>query len=67
MEKLGEFLGKYAGMIIGALIGIIIITTKLVAVVFNLVVIAACAYVGKYIQQNGGEVKKKIKNLIEKW
>ena len=67
MEKLGEFLSKFAGMIIGALAGIILIATELKNAILNLIIIVACAYLGKYIQQNGKDLKMKIKNLIEKW
>lgn len=67
MEKLGEFLSKFAGLIIGALVGIILIATELKNAVLNLIIIVACAYLGKYIQQNGKDLKSKIKNLIEKW
>ncbi len=67
MEKLGEFLSKFAGLIIGALVGIILIATELKNAILNLIIIAACAYLGKYIQQHGKELKVKIKNLIEKW
>lgn len=67
MEKLGEFLSKFAGLIIGALVGIILIATELKNAVLNLIIIVACAYLGKYIQQNGKDLKSRIKNLIEKW
>lgn len=67
MEKLGEFLNKFAGIIIGALVGIILIATAIKDFLLNLIIIAACAYLGKYIQKNSKELKTKIKNLIEKW
>jgi uncharacterized membrane protein len=67
MEKLGEFLSKFAGLIIGALVGVILIATELKDAILNLIIIVACAYLGKYIQQNGKDLKMKIKNLIEKW
>ncbi len=67
VEKLGEFFEKYAGIIIGALIGFILVVSKMTVFIINILIIVMFAYLGKYIQNNGANVKEKIKKIIEKW
>ncbi len=61
-----EFWNQYKGVIIGIIVGILILCTHLYKLIIGIVLIAICAYVGNYIQNNKYDVKEKLKNWIDK-
>ena len=66
MENFKNFINRYRGAIIGIIVAIVILCTKLYMLMVGIVLIAICAFLGNYIQQNKFEVKEKIKNIIDR-
>ncbi|MBR1802825.1 MAG: DUF2273 domain-containing protein [Clostridia bacterium] len=70
MDNFKVFCEKYGGAIIGLLVGIILaillVCTDLYKFIIGIALIAACVYVGNYIQRNKESVKEKTKNFIDK-
>ena len=67
MEEFKNFIVQYRGAIIGVLIAILILATRLYAVMIGALVILAGAVIGNYIQQNKEEVKTKLKTFIDRF
>lgn len=66
MEDFKKFIIEYRGAIIGVIIAIIVLATRLYALIVGILLILAGAFVGNYIQQNKEDVKIKLKNFIDK-
>ena len=66
MEDFKKFIGQYRGAIIGIIIAIIILATRLYALIVGILLILAGAFIGNYVQQNKDDVKTKLKNFIER-
>lgn len=66
MEDLKKFISKYRGAIIGILVAIVILATRLYALIVGILLILAGAFVGNYVQQNKDEVKTNLKKFIDK-
>lgn len=66
MEDLKKFITNYRGAIIGVIVAIVILATRLYALIIGILMILAGAMVGNYIQQNKDEVKAKLKKFIDK-
>ena len=66
MEDIKKFITKYRGAIIGIIVAIVILATRLYALIIGILMILAGAMVGNYVQQNKDEVKGKLKKYIDK-
>ena len=66
MEKLREIWDNYKGAIIGIIIALLLIFTKLYALIIGVIIIVICALAGNYVQQNKEYVKEKIKSFIDR-
>lgn len=66
MEDFKKFISKYRGAIIGILVAIVILATRLYALIVGILLILAGAFVGNYVQQNKDEVKTTLKKFIDK-
>ena len=66
MEDFKGFVHKYAGAIIGIIVAIIIMATRLYALIIGVIVVIAGAVIGNYIQQNKTTVKDTLKRFIDK-
>ena len=66
MDNFKNFIVRYRGALIGIIVAIIILCTKLYMLVVGAVLVAICAFLGNYIQQNKYEVKEKIKSFIDR-
>lgn len=66
MEDFKKFISKYRGAIIGVLVAIVILATRLYALIVGILLILAGAFVGNYVQQNKDEVKTKLKKFIDR-
>lgn len=66
MEDFKKFVTQYRGAIIGAIVAIVILATRLYALIVGVLLILAGAFVGNYVQQNKDDVKNKLKNFIDK-
>ena len=66
MEDFKKFIGQYRGAIIGIIIAIIILATRLYALIVGILLILAGAFIGNYVQQNKDDVKTKLKNFIDR-
>ena len=66
MEDFKKFIGQYRGAIIGIIIAIIILATRLYALIVGILLILAGAFIGNYVQQNKDDVKVKLKKFIDK-
>ncbi len=70
MDNFTAFWNKYggaiAGLIVGVLAAVLIFFTNLYKVVFAVALVAACMWLGAYIQRNKESVKEKTKNFIDK-
>ena len=66
MEDFKKFISQYMGAIIGIIVAIIILATRLYALIVGVLLILAGAFVGNYVQQNKDEVKFKLKKFIDK-
>ena len=66
MEDFKKFIGQYRGAIIGIFIAIIILATRLYALIVGILLILAGAFIGNYVQQNKDDVKTKLKNFIDR-
>lgn len=66
MEDFKNFIGKYRGAIIGIIVAIVILATRLYALIVGILLILAGAIIGNYVQQNKDDVKAKLKNFIDK-
>ena len=66
MENFKKFIVQYRGAIIGIIIAIIILATRLYALIVGILLILAGAFIGNYVQQNKDDVKTKLKNFIDR-
>ena len=66
MEDIKKFITQYRGAIIGIVVAIVILATRLYALIVGVLLIIAGAFAGNYIQQNKDEVKAKLKNFIDR-
>ena len=66
MEDFKKFISQYMGAIIGVIVAIVILATRLYAVIVGILLILAGAFIGNYVQQNKDEVKTKLKKFINK-
>ncbi len=70
MDNFTAFWNKYGGAIVGLIVGILaavlIFFTNLYKVVFAIALVAACMWLGAYIQRNKEAVKEKTKDFIDK-
>ncbi len=66
MEDFKKFISQYKGAIIGIIIAIVILATKLYALIIGVLLILAGAIIGNYVQQNKDEVKTKLKKFIDR-
>lgn len=66
MDDIKKFISQYRGAIIGIIIAIIILATRLYALIVGILLIFAGAFIGNYIQQNKDDVKKKLKTFIDR-
>ena len=66
MEDFKKFISQYRGAIIGVKVAIIILATRLYALIIGILLILAGAFIGNYVQQNKDDVKTKLKKIIDK-
>lgn len=66
MEDFKKFITQYRGAIIGIIIAIIILATRLYALIVGVLLLLAGAFIGNYVQQNKDDVKTKLKKFIDK-
>ena len=66
MEDFKKFIGQYRGAIIGIIVAIVILATRLYALIVGILLILAGAFIGNYVQQNKDDVKTKLKNFIDR-
>lgn len=66
MEEFKKFISQYRGAIIGIIIAIIILATRLYALIVGILLIIAGAFIGNYVQQNKEDVKGKLKKFIDR-
>ncbi len=66
MEDFKKFIGQYRGAIIGIIVAIVILATRLYALIVGILLILAGAFIGNYIQQNKDDVKTKLKKFIDR-
>ena len=66
MEDLKKFITEYRGAIIGVIVAIIILATRLYALIVGILLILAGGFVGNYIQQNKETVKEKLRKYIDR-
>ena len=60
MEKLQNFWNNYKGAIIGVIIALLVIFTRLYALIIGIILIVICAFIGNYVQQNKEFVSRGI-------
>lgn len=66
MEDFKKFITQYRGAIIGIIIAIVILATRLYALIVGVLLLLAGAFIGNYVQQNKDDVKTKLKKFIDK-
>lgn len=66
MEDFKNFINKYRGAIIGIIVAIVILATRLYALIVGILLILAGAFIGNYVQQNKEDVKAKLKKFIDR-
>lgn len=66
MDDFKKFINQYKGTIIGIIVAIVILATRLYALIVGILLILAGAFIGNYVQQNKEEVKAKLKKFIDK-
>lgn len=66
MEDFKDFINKYRGAIIGIIVAIVILATRLYALIVGILLILAGAFIGNYVQQNKEDVKAKLKKFIDR-
>lgn len=66
MKDIKKFITEYRGAIIGVIVAIVILATRLYALIIGILLILAGAFIGNYIQQNKEQVKLKLKKYIDK-
>ncbi|MBR3249377.1 MAG: DUF2273 domain-containing protein [Clostridia bacterium] len=66
MEEFKNFIRNYRGALIGVAIAVLILLTRLYELIVAIIIIAICAFVGNYVQQNKYEVKEKLKKFIDR-
>ena len=59
MDEFKKFINQYRGAIIGVIVAIVVLATRLYALIVGILLILAGAFIGNYVQQN---VKKRIEN-----
>ena len=66
MDDLKKFISQYRGAIIGVIVAIIVLATRLYALIVGILLILAGAFIGNYVQQNKDDVKTKLKKIIDR-
>lgn len=66
MEEFKKFISQYRGAIIGIVVAIIILATRLYALIVGILLLIAGAFIGNYVQQNKEDVKAKLKKFIDR-
>ncbi len=66
MDEFKKFISQYRGAIIGIIIAIVVLATRLYALIVGVLLILAGAFIGNYVQQNKEDVKAKLKKFIDK-
>lgn len=66
MEDFKKFISQYRGAIIGIVVAIIVLATRLYALIIGILLLITGAFIGNYIQQNKEEVKAKLKKFIDR-
>ena len=66
MEDFKKFISDYKGAIIGVIVAIVILATRLYALIVGILLIVAGAFIGNYIQQNKDDVKAILKKFIDR-
>ena len=66
MEEFKKFVSQYRGAIIGVIIAIVVLATRLYALIVGILLLIAGAFIGNYVQQNKDDVKTKLKKFIDK-
>lgn len=66
MNDLKKFISQYRGAIIGIIVAIVVLATRLYALIVGILLILAGAFIGNYIQQNKDDVKTKLKKFIDR-
>ena len=61
------YVTQFRGAIIGAVVSLIFIATGLSKLLVGLVILAAGAFLGNYIQKNKTHVKQSLKEFIDKF
>lgn len=67
MDKFREFLIEYRGAVIGAIVAIILLLFNVYKFIVGCLIIIAGIVIGNYIQRNKDNVKKALRNLIDRW
>ena len=66
MDEFKKFVSQYKGAIIGVIVAIIILATRLYALIVGILLILVGAFIGNYVQQNKDDVKTKLKKFIDR-
>lgn len=66
MDDFKNFINKYRGAIIGIIVAIVVLATRLYALIVGILLIFAGAFIGNYVQQNKEDVKTKLKKFIDR-
>lgn len=66
MDEFKKFINQYRGAIIGVIVAIVVLATRLYALIVGILLILAGAFIGNYVQQNKEDVKSKLKKFIDK-
>ena len=67
MENFKDFILKYRGAIIGGIIAIFALILKIHEFLFGCLIILTGILVGNYVQRNKETVKKKIRDMVDRW
>ena len=66
MDEFKKFINQYRGALIGVIVEIVVLATRLYALIVGILLILAGAFIGNYVQQNKEDVKSKLKKFIDK-
>ena len=67
MEKIKDFLVKYRGAIIGGIIAIVLLILRIHEILIGILIIAAGAFAGNFVQKNKEIVKEGIRHIVDRW
>ena len=67
MEEFKNFILKYRGAIIGGIIAIFALILNIHKFLFGCLIIVAGILAGNYVQRNKETVKKKIRDVVDRW